>query len=363
MTFLKLSHGDLMRSLQKPLLGTALVLLALLTFAKPAETCSRVLWNDNGFAVVVGRNMDWFEDIRSNIWLLPRGMSRSGLAHENPLQWESKYGSIIVTTYDVGTADGINEKGLAGHLLYLPETTVGPRDTQIPGLCMSVWVQYYLDNFATVAEAVASLKSSPYQLLMATEPSSGKQATVHIALNDPTGDSAILECIEGEIKVYHDRSYTVMTNQPTYDKQLENLRQYQGFGGDKPLPGSHQPSDRFVRGAYYVENLPRPKSEREAIAAMMSVMRNTSAPFGISNPLRPNVSTTIWRTVTDLSNRVLYYDDVFSPQVFWIDLKKINFASDQAVQKLTVVENYNLHGDVIKDFKPTPMFRFLPPDN
>ncbi|MEW4489514.1 linear amide C-N hydrolase [Thalassoglobus sp. JC818] len=344
--------------------SAAILSLASLCFlSSSGESCSRVLWNDNGWSVVVGRNMDWFEDIRSNIWLLPRGMERSGLSEVNPLKWTSKYGSVVVTTYDVGTADGINEKGLAGHLLYLPETTVGPRDESLPGLSMSLWVQYYLDQFATVQEAVDSLKTNPYQLRMAVEPTSGKPATVHIALNDPTGDSAILECLDGEIRVYHSREYVVMTNQPSFDKQLTNLKQYRAFGGDKPLPGSTEPADRFIRGAYYVNNLPDPKSDREAIAAMMSVMRNVSAPFGISNPERPNVSTTIWRTVTDLSNRVLYFDSVMSPQVLWIKLEELNFDSSQPVQKLTVFENYDLMGDVSKDFTPTKMFDFLKPED
>ncbi len=328
----------------------------------PAAPCSRILWNDNGRSVIVGRNMDWFEDIRSNLWVLPRGMQRSGLAQVNPLRWTSKYGSVVITAYDVGTADGINEKGLAGHLLFLPETSVGPRDESLPGLSMSLWVQYYLDQFATVAEAVAAFETQPYQLQMAVEPTSMKAATVHIALNDATGDSAVIECIDGVIKIYHDRSYVVMTNQPSFDKQLENLRQYRGFGGDQRLPGTHEPADRFVRGAYYVKNLPQPKSDREAIAAMMSVMRNVSAPFGVADPERPNVSTTIWRTVTDLTNGVLYYDSVFSPQVFWVDTRKLNFDAEQPVRKLTLVDNFDHSGEVSQRFAPAEMFRFLPPN-
>lgn len=339
----------------------AFVVFALLLVA-PAEPCSRILWNDNGHSVIVGRNMDWFEDIKSNLWILPRGMARNGLADENPLQWTSKYGSVIITAYDVGTADGINEKGLAGHMLYLPETTVGPRDPSLPGLSMSMWVQYYLDQFATVDEAVKAFQTQPYQLQMAVEPVSGKPATVHIALNDATGDSAVIECIDGQLKFYHDRRYVVMTNQPSFDKQLENLGQYQGFGGDRRLPGTHEPADRFVRGAYYVKNLPKPNSDREAVAAMMSVMRNVSAPFGIANPERPNVSTTIWRTVTDLTNGVLYYDSVFSPQVFWVDTRKIDFDKSQPVRKLTLVDQYDHFGEVSEQFTQTEMFRFLGPE-
>jgi penicillin V acylase-like amidase (Ntn superfamily) len=153
-----------------------------------------------------------------------------------------------------------------------------------------------------------------------------------------------------------------MTNQPTFDKQLEALKEYRGFGGMKKLPGSHEPADRFVRGAYYVKHLPKPKSDREAVAALMSVMRNVSAPFGIADPDRPNVAATIWRTVTDLSRGVLYYDSVMSPQVFWLDSKKLKFDAGEPVRKLTVVDNFDLAGEVSGKLEKARMFRFLGPE-
>ena len=341
---------------------SSVVVIVGLCSAASSDACSRVLWNDNGHGVLVGRNMDWFEDIQSNIWFLPRGMEREGNTSVNPLKWTSKYGSVAITAYDAGTADGINEQGLAVHMLYLPETSVGERDASVPGLSITMWPQYYLDRFATVAEAVAATKEGPFQLRMATHAGSGKAATIHLAMDDPSGDSAVLECIDGEIKIYHSRAHTVMTNQPTFDKQLEDLRQYRGFGGEKRLPGTHEPGDRFARGAYYVEHLPEPQSDREAVAALMSVMRNVSAPFGIADPERPNVSTTVWRTVTDLSNRTLYYDSVFSPQVFWIDVKQINFDADQPVRKLTLVGNHDLTGEVSGEAEEAEMFEFIGPE-
>lgn len=337
-------------------------LVVLLACPAPSDSCSRVLWSDSGRNVLVGRNMDWFEDMRSNIWVLPRGVRRDGLAAKNPLKWTSKYGSAVVTAYDVGTADGVNEKGLAVHFLYLPETDCGPRDETVPGLSMSLWAQYNLDQFATVAEAVAALKTEPYQLRMAVEPKSKKPATVHLALNDATGDSLVLECLKGELKVYHGREYTVMTNQPAFDKQLENLKQYKGFGGEKKLPGTNDPADRFVRAAHYLKVLPKPKSDREAVAALMSVMRNVSQPFRDPDPGQPQASTTIWRTVTDLTDRVLFYDSVVSPQVFWVDLKKFKFDAGQPVRKLTVVDNFELMGEVSGQFVEAKPFPFLPPN-
>ncbi len=338
--------------------GAALPLLAAVP--RQAQACSRALWNWPGLGVFVGRNMDWFEDLQSNIWILPRGLEKDGAAPVNPLRWTSRYGSLVVTAYDSVVVDGVNEAGLAGHLLYLPETTTAPRDPSKPGLSISQWLAWYFDNCATVAEAVERTRAEPFQLRMAHEPSSGKSGTIHIALNDRGGDSAIFECINGRINIYHDRRFVVMTNQPTFDKQLENLRRFQGFGGTERLPGTHEAADRFVRAAYYVTHLPTPRSQREAVAAIMSVMRNVSAPFGLADPSRPNISTTIWRSVISLEQRTMYFDGVYSANVFWMNYGRFDYAPGAGVRKLTVVGNFDLIGDVGDRFVPADIFRPVP---
>jgi len=59
---------------------------------------------------------------------------------------------------------------------------------------------------------------------------------MHLVIGDRAGDSAIIEIINGKPEIYHGRAYRVMTNSPTYDKQLPELKRYQGFGGQKPPP-------------------------------------------------------------------------------------------------------------------------------
>ena len=44
------------------------------------------------------------------------------LSKEKTVNWTSKYGSVIATGYDIGTCDGMNEKGLVASLLFLPES-------------------------------------------------------------------------------------------------------------------------------------------------------------------------------------------------------------------------------------------------
>ena len=333
-------------------------------FARPAEPCTRVLWNDGGRSVLVGRTMDWFQDLRTEFWSLPRGMKRDGLAAKNPLGWASRFGSLAVVGNGGVTADGVNEKGLAVHMLYLPETRTGARDEAVPGLCVSLWAQYYLDGFATVAEAVDALKTSPYQLLMATDPVSGKAATVHLALDDPTGDSAVLECLEGTIRVHHGRRFTVMTNEPAYDRQLENLKRYQGqsAGGPEAIPGPEVPADRFVRCSVYAANFPKPATDRDALATILSLMRNVSMPIEQGTPERPNWGSTLWRTVTDLSRGVLYYDGGTVPQFFRVDTHRLNFDESAPVRKLAIEGHPDLDGEVSGQFVDAPMFRFLKPE-
>ncbi len=160
------------------------------------------------------------------------------------LSWTSKFGSVVAGAFDMMTVDGMNEAGLSGHILWLAESDYGTHDPTRPALSMAVWMQYFLDNFATVAEAAAWIEQTEVQVVPLGDPATGEVPAVHLALDDATGDSAIVEYIDGKVTVWHDRSYHVMTNSPTYDKQLELLREIDGFGGDRPLPGTTQAADR-----------------------------------------------------------------------------------------------------------------------
>lgn len=158
-----------------------------------SHACSRVVhMSKDGGHVVTGRNMDWFEDIKSNLWLFPQGMKRDGAAGKNSAQWVSKYGSVSTAAFDVATTDGLNEKGLMVNLLYLGEADFGKRNEKRPGLSWSIYTQYILDNFSSVADAVEGMKDDHLQLVASPLPgSSAKPPTLHFSISDATGDSAI----------------------------------------------------------------------------------------------------------------------------------------------------------------------------
>ena len=340
--------------------GAAALFVALLIGAQLANACSRVLWSDNGVAVVVGRNMDWFEDMRTNLWAFPRGVARAGLAGDNSIAWISKYGSVAASVFEIGTADGMNEKGLVASLLWLTEADYGKRDAKVPGLSLSLWVQYALDNYATVTEAVAAAEHGAFQVVPVSVPGSNEPAPVHLALADASGDSAVIEIVDGgKLRIHHDRAYTVMTNSPPFPQQLANLKQYEGFGGTAPLPGSTEAADRFVRAAYYVRNLLKPQDIRQTVAGILSVMRNVSQPFIRPSPGHPEASHTIWRTVADATDRVYFFESTLSPNIVWVRLDALDLAAGAPVRKLDLVHSGDLVGDVTASFEPSAPLAFM----
>jgi choloylglycine hydrolase len=335
------------------------ILVAGVFSATAALACSRVLWSDQTGHVFVGRTQDWTEKINSSFRVFPRGIERTGAVAENPHKWTSKYGSVVVTGYDIGTHEGFNEKGLGAHILYLAGASdFGKRDPKQEAIGIMQWAQYYLDNYATVAEAVEAQKSFAFQIEPLILPN-GFPTLVHISLSDKSGDSAVIEYVGGKAQVYHDKRFTVMTNEPTYDKQIENLKQYRTFGGDKPLPGERTPTDRFVRAAYYANGLPQPANPGEGAAFMFSVIRNVSVPFGKPDPEKPNVSSTIFRTVMDLTDGRYYFESTFAPNVVWIDTSKIDFSPGKPELELQVEKQiFSLNGDVTGLLAPAKPLQF-----
>jgi len=333
--------------------------------------CTRTLYvGDDGFAVT-GRNMDWKEDMASNLWAFPAGVSRTGAAGKSSLSWTSKYGSVAVSGYEAGTPDGLNEKGLAANALYLVESDYGAPHADRPSLSIALWAQYVLDMYATVAEAVAALQANPVNILAPVLPN-GAPAALHLALSDASGDSAILEYIGGALTIHHDRAYAVMTNSPTYDQQLALDAYWKQVGGLVFLPGTNRAADRFARASFLLSALPRAADpaymrgipghsyERQAIASVLSLQRAVSVPLGISTPDQPNISSTIWRTVTDHRNLVYYFDSATRPNTFWVDLAKLDLTPGAPIRKLVIQNGEVFAGEVSALFTPAQDLHWLP---
>ena len=360
----------------------ALSLAALTLGSAVSLACTRFVYKDlqNPDYPITARSMDWADDTETNLWIFPRELKRSGAAGQHSLEWTSKYGSVIASAFDsnanmASTTDGVNEKGLAANVLWLAESEYpkAAPTAKKPGLSIAAWAQYVLDNFATVDEAVKSLQEEKFTLVTKDLPHQDRKATLHLSLSDSSGDSAIIEYIDGKQVIHHNKDYQVMTNLPTFDQQLTLNAYWDQIGGNVMLPGTNRAADRFVRASFYVKNVAPNKlipgvaekskieKDKADLATAFSIIRNASVPYGYSLPNMPNISSTRWRTVIDHKSLQYFFESAVSPNIFWVDLKKIDFAPrDGKAAKLDLGPNQSTiySGQASEHFKPATPFKF-----
>ena len=339
-------------------IGSLLVLATvfpLLMAMQSANACTRLLYKTGTGTYITARSMDWLDpELTSDLWIFPQGLERNRGGSDNELTWTSRYGSVITAFYGTASADGMNEKGLAGNMQYLTEADFGdPAETGKPTISIGAWLQYFLDNFASVEEAVAAMQDPPFTIV--SKPvENGLPSLIHMAISDATGDSAIFEYLDGELVIHHGPEYVVMTNSPIYSEQLALNAYWETAGGENFLPGTASPTDRWVRASYYLKTMKQQEDRRLALATVFSLIRGVSAPVGSANGVE-----TLWRTVADHDAKTYYFDSAISPSVFWIDLNKVDLTPGAKAMTLKVSKDNPLAGEVSSQLREAEPFDFL----
>jgi penicillin V acylase-like amidase (Ntn superfamily) len=339
----------------------ALILAAFFPLVN-AEACTRMFWNTNGEAMLVGRNMDFDLDDLPVFYVFPEGISKNG-GVDNPAMWTSQYGSLVVTHLGNSkfSVEGLNTAGLAFHFLYLNATQYEYRDGR-PGVLNVSFGEYLLDNAATVSDAIRLM----YQTQVVAPVIAGRVWPFHLALEDASGDAAIVEFVGGHMNVYHGPGFNTLTNDPPLP-QMPDLADYQYFGGSLPLPGDNNAQSRFVRASAFVSSLNFAFSSQALkptpVSAMFTAIRAITEPFGsvqyvgpggVAGPTPVAAWPTTWTMVSDLTNKAVYFSHNMVRNNFWIDMKKLNFSAGAPIRSLNA-ERPDLAGEVSGLFSsPSP---------
>lgn len=345
-----------MNNLRKTVLSVVALFAGMPFITEDAQGCTRVTYVGDS-AVVTGRTLDWRTPIPTNLYVYPRGVRRASF--DDPaksINWVSKYGSVVSVGYDCGVNEGLNEKGLVCNLLYLPGTYYAKPGDPRPYMSTSLWAAYVLDNFANTDEAVEALSRDEFQINAPAMPG-GSATTLHMAISDASGMSAILEYIDGKLEIHKGAEYHVLTNAPQYSQQLAISEYWKTVGGMHMLPGTNRSQDRFARASFYLSVLPKNASHKTALAGVFGIIGNCAVPTGISTPDQPEISTTQWRSVSDQLERVYYFKQTETPAILWIDLKEFDLKPGAPIMKLDVAgSNKILVGNVKNEMKRTQGF-------
>lgn len=146
---------------------------------------------------------------------------------------------FTMSLFNVVTVDGMNEDGLtiSGHTLR-QSVYVGENKSRVSvdvaraKLCFFDLIPWVLGNFASVQDAIAALRNVSVVANTALPLPPGDR--LHWAVEDASGDQAVLEYLDGELHV-HQNKVGVFTNDPDYSWHLRNLNNYAGVPGSDPI--------------------------------------------------------------------------------------------------------------------------------
>ena len=346
----------------------------------PASACTGIRLIAKDGATVYGRTMEWGTfDLNSRVAIVPRGYSFNGLTPDgyNGKKWRAKYGVVGLDMLEKDLlADGMNEKGLAAGLFYHPgfaeymEYKKDQADNTITAVDV---VSYILTQFATINEVKQGMQD--VRVVAVVEKAIGIPVQGHWMVTEASGKSIVIEYLDGELSIF-DNPLGVITNAPTYDWHMTNLRNYVnlsavalpakkveeldfaplgGGSGMIGLPGDYTPPSRFVRAVAWSQTARPLKNSDEAVYELFRILDNFNVPLGAAEGsdseatnLKGMRSSTIWTTAWDLSKKMLYFHTQHNRRVRKVELDRIDFSE----RKIGHIQLDDRKEQDIKDITP-----------
>lgn len=340
------------------IMATALVAAAGVASTQESGACTRILYKGLDSTFVVARSLDWKTPIPTNLYVYPAGMEKKGSDAPGAITWTSKYGAVYAVSYDSGITEGMNEKGLVINGLFCKGTVYDNVQTKdLPPMSLAVFVAWLLDMNETTDEVIAVLEKHNFSLSGATF-DGGTVSALHWGITDATGKSAILEFDHGDVKVYDMGDIRAMTNDPQWPDMLAILAYWDKIGGQHMLPGTVSSPDRCVRANYFAHHVEAVADPSLAVSIARSVIVPSCVPYTYLIQGEPNVSSTQWRSYSEIKNRRYYFDIVTNPGYYYIDLTKCNLKKGAPVMKLDTSKHTDLVGEanhaleISEPFKP-----------
>lgn len=300
-----------------------------------ANACTAVNVVAKDGSVVAGRTMEWAFDMKWELVANPKGLSIPMTAPASmklpATNLSSKYAFAAIAPGVLQGSpaylEGQNEAGLAISGNFLPGfteyQTVTPQDKKYVSIIN--FGSFILGMFGSVKEARSEIPK--YKVWF--DPSEVKGIPtppwIHYVLTDRSGDSIVVEFVKGQMMI-HDNIAGVLTNAPTYDWHLNNVRNYLSLtstatssvivgktnvtelgqgGGLLGLPADYTPPSRFVRATYLKQFAYQPSNIVDAIQLTDHILNNVDIPVGVARSTDGKQvfsDYTQWIALKDLKN-------------------------------------------------------------
>lgn len=292
-------------------------ILTIFLFASTLSQACTTFCLKKGNHLLVGKNLDFYTG-SGFVSVNKRNLRKTSffLPPQRPISWTARYGSV--TFNQVGKEfpyGGINEKGLVVETMWLAGSEYSDADHRA-GLFEMQWVQYQLDNAASVGEVLAA--DTLVRIAMPSAP-------VHFFVVDATGNIAVIEFLDGSMVSHSGSSLPVCAlANDTYKKSkdffhaISDPEQYCSNSSTRSL-------DRFAKAAMMVSNF----NDQPA----------TAYGFDILDAVRQG-SFTKWSIVYDIRNMTISYKTDVNASIRMLKLSEFDFSCQSPATILPVNEDF-----------------------
>jgi choloylglycine hydrolase len=358
--------------------AAALATAACFAAATSASACTGIMLKTADGSFVHGRTVEFGIFIESQVVMVPRGYAFTG---ETPLgpgkQWSAKYAAVGVIGFDnLAIMDGLNEKGLAIGTFYFPTfasytpTTPENRAASLSMVDFSNWV---LTSFASVADVRKAVESG--EVLVAPTILKGwppEPQPFHYVVYDKTGASIAIEPLGGKL-VVSDNPLGVMTNSPSFDWHMTNLRNFIALNprnvppltidktsflplgqgsGMLGLPGDFSPPSRFVRAAVFTATAIPEKDAAHGVLQVFHILNNFDIPVGVAREVTDGVIHSDYTMLTvarDPQALKFYWKSYDDQSIHVVDMNQLDLGGKSLLKLSTASKQPVI--DVSKDLK------------
>ncbi len=282
-----------------------------------------ILQNDQ--SMLLGQNYDFYYG-HGLVVVGKRGVQKESLKKEGEkaLKWTVNYGSISFTQFGRELPmSGMNEKGLVVAMMYHDDGQF-PQEDDRATMNELQWIQYQLDQYATVDEVIHHLDE--IRLVKSVY-------VLHYTVADAQGNAVLIEFIDGIAQVIRDEKNLASTN-----NSFEASKQYAEPFMDTPISKLSKrvaSFDRFTLAYRHVmrintlmANTPIPTNEAFNVLKELSVKPTWDSIWKWIGRKTPPTFT-YWSIVFDLKHFKIHFKDYHNKKVRSIEVGSFNYSKTE----------------------------------
>ncbi|MDD4689262.1 MAG: choloylglycine hydrolase [Eubacteriales bacterium] len=289
-----------------------------------------------------GRTLDTHNSYNERVVIAPRNFP---LSFKKVSGLPSHYGMIgiaaMIEDYPL-YYDAANEKGLS--MAGLNFARNAHYNSPRPGMCNLApyeLIPYILGKCSDVSEAEFLLK----RMNIIDIPFNDKLplASLHWIVSDKNR-SITVEPLKDRLKLY-ENPLGVLTNNPTFNVQMENLSNYMHLTNTPPenrlfpniklnqyslgmgsigIPGDYSSMSRFVRAAHIKTSSPKGACEEENVVQFFHIMNSVSMPKGVVVLDNGNYEITVYTSCCNTQKGIYYYTTYENYSITAVDMHSEN---------------------------------------